>query len=72
MFSRNFYQAVNSQSDFCNEEFFFQYVPRDEARNKNLENNPDYGKAEDFKACVDYFKYKNILRESFLTVVGEN
>ena len=47
-------------------------MPRDEARNKNLENNPDYGKAEDLKACVDYFKYKNILRESFLTVAGKN
>lgn len=47
-------------------------MPRDEARNKNLENNPDYGKAEDLKACVDYFKCKNILRESFLTVAGKN
>lgn len=44
----------------------------DEVRNKNLENNLDYGKVEDFKVCVDYFKYKNILRESFLIVVGEN
>ena len=47
-------------------------MPRDEARNRNLENNPDYGEAEDLKAYFDYFKYKNILRESFLTVAGKN